>query len=90
MFHLLLESVLLEFDHCLEIYFSALQYLNCVFMVFAVCSVALEIMQEAIELMHQCLLQKLPQSKTAIQLATKQCLQESTSAAVQQLKHVSV
>ncbi|PNF25992.1 hypothetical protein B7P43_G06384 [Cryptotermes secundus] len=47
-------------------------------------------MQEATELMHQCLLQKLPQSETAIQSATEQFLKESTNAAVQQLKHVSL
>jgi hypothetical protein len=47
-------------------------------------------MQEATDIMHQTLLQKLPQSETAIQSATKQFLKECTNAAVQQLKHVSV
>jgi hypothetical protein len=59
-------------------------------MVFTVCSIAVDRMQEATELMHECLLQKLPQSETAIQSATKQFLKESTNAARQQLKHVSV
>jgi hypothetical protein len=46
--------------------------------------------KEVTDLLQKSLLQKFPQSEMVIQSTTQQFLTESISAALQQLKHVSV